>query len=142
MFNLALIVRNTRILMTVVSLAVPGWASSAEIRWTPEQDEAGFTTLQPGINMDALVDEVVTLKVSLRHDEKQLSRQVKEKEITNSDTVLSILLPGGLMYAAYKKNAYNKVVNKHKLVLTQIDTISADIIALTRIDGPIVVAKK
>ena len=142
MFTPRKIIRNTRVLMMLVSLGVSGWASSAEILWTPVQDAGGYTTMKPSINMDALVDEIVSLKSTLREEEKQLSHQVEKSRVTDNDTLLSIFLPGGLLYAAYKKSAHNQAVREHKLVSTQVKEITEDIIALTRIDGPIVVAKQ
>jgi len=134
-------IRNTRVLLMAISLGVPGLASSAEIIWTPVQDAAGYTTMKPGINMDALIDEVVSLKSTLRQDEKQMSRKVAKSRVTNNDTLLSIFLPGGFLYAAYRESVHNEAVREHKLIATQVKEISEDIIALTRIDGPIVLAK-
>jgi len=141
MFSPRKIIRNTRVIMMAISLGVPGLASSAEIVWNPVQDAAGYTTMKPGINMDALIDEVVLLKSTLRQDEKQLSRKVEKRRVTDNETLLSIFLPGGFLYAAYKENAHNQAVREHKLIATQVKEISEDIIALTRIDGPIVLAK-
>ncbi|MCK4742291.1 MAG: hypothetical protein KAT25_00575 [Sulfuriflexus sp.] len=143
MFKLRLIIRNTRVLMMTVSLGMmSGWANAAEILWTPEQDVAGFMVMEPSINIDALVDDVVTLKIALKQDEKRLSRQVEQKRITGNETWLSFLLPGGMLYAAYKKNAHTNAIREHKLVSSQLLDITVDLVALTTTAEPIVVAKR
>ena len=143
MFKLDLIIRNTRALTMVVSLGMmSGWANAAETLWTPKQDATGFTVMEPSINIDALVDDVVSLKIALKHDEKRLSHQVEQKRVTSNDTLLSFLLPGGMLYAAYKKSAHTNAVREHKLVSSQLLDITADLVALTTTAGPIVVAQR
>ena len=143
MFKLGLIIRNTRVLTMVVSLGMmSGWANAAEILWAPKQDVAGFMVMAPSISIDALVDDVISLKIVLKHDEKRLSHQIEKKRVTGNDTFLSFLLPGGMLYAAYKKNVHANVVREHKLVSTQIKGITEDIAALTITTSPIVVAKR
>ena len=143
MFKLALIIRNTRVLTMVVSmLGMSGWAHAAETLWTPKQDVAGFMVMEPSIRIDALVDDVVSLKIALKHDEKRLSDQVEQKRVTGNDTLLSFLLPGGMLYTAYKKSAHSNAVREHKLVSSNLLDITADLVALTTTAGPIVVAKR
>jgi hypothetical protein len=125
-----------------VSLGIPGWASAAEIQWLPAQAEDGFTVMMPNINLDTLVDEIAALKTELKHDESRLARRVEEKRVTGNDKVLSFLMPGGLLYAAYKKSAYNKAVRDHELVSSRLNEITTDLVALTAIDGPIAVAQR
>lgn len=142
MVNLRVILRNARVLLMAVSLGIPGWASAAEIQWLPAQAEDGFTVMMPNINLDTLVDEIAALKTELKHDESRLARRVEEKRVTGNDKVLSFLMPGGLLYAAYKKSAYNKAVRDHELVSSRLNEITTDLVALTAIDGPIAVAQR
>ncbi|MGD8743046.1 MAG: hypothetical protein PVH46_06425 [Granulosicoccaceae bacterium] len=142
MVNLRAIFRNVRVLLMAASLGIPGWASAAEIHWTPEQHKDGFTVMVPSINMDALVDEMVSLKSELKHDETLLARRMQEKRMTGNDKVLSFLMPGGMLYAAYKKSAYNKAVRNHERVTLQLKEVTTDIVALTTSSGPIAVAQR
>lgn len=143
MFKLGLIIRNTRALTMVVSMfGMSGWAHAAETLWTPKQDAAGFTIMEPSINIDGLVDDVFSLKITLKRDEKRLSHQAEQKRFTGNDSLLSFLLPGGMLYAAYKKSAHSNAVREHKLVSSNLLDITADLVALTTIAGPIMVAKR
>ncbi|WP_126456861.1 hypothetical protein [Sulfuriflexus mobilis] len=98
--------------------------------------------MAPSINMDVLVDEIAKLKIALKHDEKLLSRQEEQKRTKGSDAVLAFLLPGGLLYAAYKKNAHAEAVQAHELVSSRLKEISMDLVAFTAINGPVVVARR
>lgn len=142
MFVKNVVIRNVRVWLMVASLGIPGWTSAAEIQWVPKNDEKGFTVMMPDINIDALVDDIARLKIALRHDEKLLAEQVEQKRVTGNDKVISFLMPGGLIYAAYKKNAHSRAVQDHELVVSQLKEISTDLTALMAISGPVVVAKR
>lgn len=142
MFKLRVTIRNTRVLMMVASLSISGWVNAAEIQWIPKQDSAGFTVNIPSISIEGLVNDVVTVKSALRHDEKLLSNRVERGRISGKESLLSLLLPGGMIYAAYKKNEHANAVREHKLVSAQIKGITEDLAALTITTAPIVVAKR
>ena len=142
MYNLRLIIRNTRILLMIATMAIPGWVTAAEIQWVPVKDKAGLSVMMPGIGMDVLVDDIVRLKLALKHDEKLLSRREERKRITGNQSVLSFLLPGGMLYAAYKKHDHANAVRDHEQVSSMLKEITSDLVALTTISGPIVVAKR
>lgn len=141
MLNIHVIIRRFSLMLLVASFGTPAAAASADIQWTPQTVKNGFTVMLPSIDNDALIDEVVALKIALMHDKELLSRKVEQKRFKNKDTVLATLLPGGLIYAAYKKNIHAQAVQDYELTSSLIKEISTDISALTTIDGPILVAQ-
>jgi len=142
MFNLHSFIRNTRVLLMVVTIGIPGWASAEVVQWEPKQDNAGFTVMMPSINIDVLVDEITRLKSSLKHDESILMREESKMRAKGSNNMLSYLLPGGLVYAAYKKISLDRVVQEQELVSAQLKEITTDLVALTTINGPLRVARR
>lgn len=141
MSNIHGIIRRLSLMLLFASFGVPAAAAGADIQWTPQAIKGGFTVNVPGINNDALVDEIAALKIALRHDKKLLSLQAEQKRFKSKDTVLAALLPGGLIYAAYKKNAHARAVQDYELTSSQLKEITTELIALSTIDGPIQVAQ-
>lgn len=142
MFKPGVMFRNSRIVMMIIGLGLSGWANGAEVQWTPSQNDAGFTIVLPSINIDELVNDVVTLKVALKHDEKRLSHRVEQRRFTTNESLLSLLLPGGMIYAAYKKSSHAQAVSEHEKVVAQLSLLSEDLAVLTSHVETIVVAKR
>lgn len=142
MLKLQVMIRKARVLLMATSLALPGWVHAAEIQWLPEQGEDGFTVMVPGIDLDVLVEEMLARKATLKQDEQLLARQEEEKRVKGNDKVLAFLMPGGMLYAAYKKAAHDRAVKEHERIVDQLKETTTDIMALTAINGPITVAQQ
>lgn len=142
MENLIVMIRKFRVLMMVASLAIPGWGHAADISWIPERGGDGFSVSVPHVSINTLLDEITVLKGELKSDETRLAGRVEEKRVTGNDNVLAFLLPGGLIYAAYRKNAYENAVKEHGWVNSRLREISADLVTLAAINGPIRVANR
>ena len=141
MLNIHGIIRRLGLMLFFAGFGIQAAAASADIQWTPKTVKGGFTVNAPGIDNDALVDEIAALKIALMHDEQLLSHKVEQKRFKSKNTVLAALLPGGLIYAAYKKNAHAQAVRDYEQVSSQLKEITTDLAALTTIDGPILVAQ-
>ena len=141
MLNIHGIIRRLSLMLFFAGFGIQAAAASADIQWTPKIVKGGFTVKVPGIDNDALVGEIAALKIALMHDKKLLSSKVEQKRFKSKDTMLAALLPGGLIYAAYKKNAHAQAVRDYELTSSQLKEITTDLAALTTIDGPILVAQ-
>lgn len=140
MLNIHGIIRYLSLLLIFAGFGIPAAAADADILWAPKTVKGGFTIKLPGIDNDALVDEIAALKTALMHDKKLLSREAEQKRFTSKDTMLAALLPGGLLYAVYKKNAHAQAVRVYAQVSDQLKEITADLKTFTTTDGPVMVA--
>jgi hypothetical protein len=128
MFELCRIFQKVRILSLTLGLLASGQANAAEIRWVQQQADDGLSVMLPNINIDKLIDDLALLKTELVKDERELAKQVEQKRIKTSDNVLSILMPGGLLYAAYKRHSYSQIVEQQNRLIDQVTEISSDLI--------------
>lgn len=135
------IYRRFILMLICTGFAIPATAAETDIQWLPKAVHGGFTVKLPSIDNDMLLDEIISLKIALMQDNKLLSQQVEQKRFKNKDTVLAALLPGGLIYAAYKKNIYAQAVQNYELNASLVEELTTDIAALTVSDGPILVAQ-
>ena len=142
MFDLFRMFQKTRVLLMAVGLLVSTGASAAEIRWVPQVTEDGFSIMTPDINPDVLIDDLFVLKARLAQDEKVLARQVEQKKVTGSDNVLSLLMPGGLIYAAYKRDVYSRAVEQHEWLSRQYAEISNDLVTFRSVQPTVLVANQ
>ena len=142
MFDLFRMFQKTRVLLMAVGLLVSTGASAAEIRWVPQITEDGFSIMTPDINPDVLIDDLLVLKARLAQDKKVLARQVEQKKVTSSDNVLSLLMPGGLIYAAYKRDAYSRAVEKHEWLSRQYAEISNDLVTFRSVQPTVLVSNQ
>lgn len=131
-----------RLLLSIscIGLAIPAVAAT-DIRWLPETGAQGLTVNMPRIENDVLVVRLAELQTSLKQDMVSLGEQVEQTRMKSKDTVLAAILPGGLIYAAYKKSAHSRAVKQYELVETQLATIDQDIETFQADNGPIVVAR-
>lgn len=141
MLNIHGIIHRLSLGLLFTALAGQALAADADIRWLPKTIKGGFTIHVPSINHDALVSEIARLKGALTHDKQLLSVQVEQKRFKDKDTLLAALLPGGLLYAAYKKNAHTQAVQRYELASSRLKEVTTDLASFTTIDGPVLLAR-
>ncbi len=127
MFELYRIFQRVRVLSMTVGLLLSGHANAADVYWLEQQAVDGYRVMLPNINVDKLIDDLAVFKSELARSEKKLAQQVELKRVKTSDNVLSILMPGGILYAAYKRRSYSEAVDQQKRVLEQYTEISGDL---------------
>ncbi len=90
----------------------------------------GFITQLQVVDADALVEQVQVLRSRLIVRKQQLVQEVDEKQLDSGDALLTVLMPGGLLYAGYKKAAYERARNDLAEVSEDITQYSHDLTAL------------
>lgn len=139
MLNIHGIIRRLSFLLLFAGFGIS--ATAADIQWRAATTRGGLTVMQPRINSEALVDEIALLRGELLYDEKRLTSLAEEKRFTSKDSVLAALLPGGLLYAAYKKNAHSLAVKDVARASAQLREITSDLLAFTSTAGPVMLAQ-
>ena len=84
----------------------------------------------PKINTVSLADNVEKLRETYIQRQNELTQQVEDKELTVGDVFITIIIPGGLIYAGFKKNELEKTKDALLDVTTEISELSNDLIAL------------
>ncbi len=84
----------------------------------------------PKINTVSLADDVENLRETYIQRQNELTQQVEDKKLTVGDVVITIIIPGGLIYAGYKIHKLEKTKDALLDVTTEISELSNDLIAL------------
>ena len=100
-----------------------------------------FTIQLPAVEHADLVEQVVILRSQLIEDKQELTQDVADTELDGADAVITIIMPGGLLYAGYKKARYEQAKNALTSVNTDIEELSTDLVNLQAYSPPTVVAR-
>jgi hypothetical protein len=91
---------------------------------TLESDSSGLIYTLPEINPHALQSEVNTLSQQLQQRQEDLSAFIQENQFSATDAVIVAALPGGLIYAAVKKQRSVHAEKELNGVRNQIDALN------------------
>lgn len=104
---------------------------------TPDQ----FVIQLPGVDREALIERVRTLRSQLIQRKQALVKVIADKKMDSSDTVIASIMPGGLIYAAYKKTSYEQSRNELAGINADIEECSDDLLAMQAGAAPVFVAR-
>ena len=88
----------------------------------------------------ALIEQLRTLRSQLIEHKQALVETVTDKKLDGNDAIITAIMPGGLLYAGYKKARYEQAKNELARVSADIEEYSGDILAMQSISAPVVVA--
>jgi hypothetical protein len=94
----------------------------------------------PEIDHETLAEQVRTLRSLLIEHKQKLVQIVADKKLDGGDVIITAILPGGLLYAGYKKARYEQAMSKLARVNADIEAFSSDLLALSRL-VPVAIAQ-
>jgi hypothetical protein len=92
----------------------------------------------PQVDRDALVEMVAGLRTQLILRKQELLKLVADSQLDGGDALISAIMPGGLLYAGFKKARYENARTELDRVSEDIDEYSDDILVLQ--SGPLPLA--
>lgn len=119
------------------SLVAPKYQSSLVNMTGPK----GFVTQFMTVDRGTLVEQLVELRSSQIERKQELAGELDEKKFDTTDVILTLVLPGGLIYAGYKKAAYASTRNSLTKVSKNIAENSSDLSSLQGRMPPVAVAQ-
>jgi hypothetical protein len=98
--------------------------------WTHTVGIEGLHFDIPSVDYNLLIKEIRMTHAYNAQREQQISRYLHDKQMNSKDAVIAAIMPGGLLYAAVRKN--NLVQAKTRLAeVTEImDELSYDLLAM------------
>ena len=101
----------------------------------------GFVIQLPAVDIDALAEQLRELRSSLISRKQKLANELESKQFDSGDTLLALVMPGGLIYAGYKKAAYARARHDLDEVSENIAEYSVDLALLQEQLQPVAVAQ-
>lgn len=118
-----------------VSLLSPAFADEL-----PVAAPAKFAIQLPQVDRDVLVELVGELRTRLILRKQELLQRVADSQMDGGDALITAIMPGGLLYASYKKARYENAKSELERVSEDIDEYSDDILALQSAPLPLAMA--
>ena len=95
----------------------------------------------PGVDREVLIEQLRALRSQLIQRKQALIQNVADKKLDSKDAVITAIMPGGLLYAGYKKVRYEQAKNELARVSTDIEEYSSDLLAMQSSSTRTVVAQ-
>ena len=100
-----------------------------------------FTIQLPDVDREALIEQVKELRSQLIQRKQALIQIIADKKLDSSDAFITTIMPGGLIYAGYKKVRYEQAKNELASVNTDIEEFSDDLLAMQYESAPVAIAR-
>ena len=132
----------TRLVISITTLiaVLPLQTAHAEQSMLTMVTPSHFIVQLPEVDRESLVERIATLRSQLIARKQALVQNVAERQLKGSDAILTAILPGGLLYAGYKKIRYEQAKNELDRISADIEEFSDDLIAMQTPSQQIVAA--
>jgi hypothetical protein len=104
-------------------------------------NDAGFYIDLPAVSLERLIQQVRAYRASLAHREQQLARYVDEHGLDAKDTLITVILPGGLLYAAIRTENLRQAKAELTEVGDDMEALARDLLAMQAAAGDLTVAQ-
>jgi hypothetical protein len=95
----------------------------------------------PEVDRDALVEMLGELRTQLILRKQELLQLAADSQLDGSDALITAIMPGGLLYAGFKKARYENTISELDRVSEDIDEFTDDILALQSAPLPLAMAR-
>lgn len=110
-----------------------------ELRMVNSPD--GLVTAEPGISQQALNKALAESEHLINTRSHKLEVFIEENRITAKTGVMAVVMPGGLVYLAWRKTQLLSANEKLQGLQTDMADLRSDILALHKEEGPTLVAR-
>jgi hypothetical protein len=132
--------RKTLILITLLLSFFFQDLAADEQRFIYEDSE-GFRTTLRDVSDITISHHLKEMQVDLQTKISHLQTRLKQKSFKAIDTLITIVMPGGLVYAKLRHDSYKRSERALAEVNEELQLISKDLIAFQSADGEFVVAR-
>ena len=95
----------------------------------------------PDVDHELLIEQIKTLRSQQIQRKQALVQIVADKKPDGSDALITVIMPGGLLYAGYKKASYELAKNELARISADIEESTDDLLAIQSMSGSVVVAR-
>jgi hypothetical protein len=115
-------------LITLLLYALLPNAQAAENERFLIQDEAGFFTSLPDITDIMVTQHLMELQQNLKSELATLQAEVARKRFKPVDTLITVVMPGGLLYAKLRHDSYKSSQYRMNRVGKLLANISGELV--------------
>jgi hypothetical protein len=103
-------------------------------------DSEGFITTLPNVSNVTVTQHLLELQQDLETEIGLLNAEVKRKSFKAIDTLVTVIMPGGLLYAKLRHDSYKRSERRLLNVTDRLDQVSGELIAFQEDNGDVMLA--
>ena len=134
-------IHNPLLLIVLLFSALSQQVAADERQMYIQQDSEGFYVSLRDVSDITIAHHLQEMQVEMKTKISQLQTQVKKKSFKVIDTLITIVMPGGLVYAKLRHDSYKRSEQALAEVNKELKLISNDLVAFQSADGELVVAR-
>jgi hypothetical protein len=121
--------------------APPLTAGTQRPNWATTANAGGFYIDLPAVTPDQLIERIRACRTSLTHREEEIAQYLDEHRLNAKDTLITVIIPGGLIYAAIRTGDLEQAKAELAEVNDDMDALARDLLAMQAIAGDLTVAR-
>jgi len=119
------------ILISAVSQATntigPTLLKSSDSVWIQVNNKTGLINSLPATNSAELIGQMEEMRSNLQAQKARLTRIAEERKFGIKESLITIIMPGGLLYAAIKQQQRHQAVVRMKDASTHLDEMTRNL---------------
>jgi hypothetical protein len=125
-------ISHSVIVLILVLFSVNNYAGESDgslygSRWINIEHKDGLVSQLPTTTPLELLHQVRTLRNKLVARQFELDKTLEESEFDATNTLITLIMPGGLVYGAYRKLQHKQAESQLKSVTSEITQLSRDL---------------
>jgi hypothetical protein len=104
------------------------------------QDSEGFTQSLPNVSKATVTQRLQAMQQDLKTELSAVKAEVKRKRFKTIDTLVTVIMPGGLLYAKLRHDAYKRSERRMNRVSDELAHISGELVAFEADNGELLLA--
>jgi hypothetical protein len=128
------------LIQAVLLLTLLQGAQAAENDRFLMSDSEGFVTSLPNVSEVSVTQNLLELQQGLKSEIGLLKEEVERKSFKAIDTLVTVVMPGGLIYAKLRLDSHKRSERKLLHVTDRLDQISAELTAFQTDNGELIIA--
>jgi len=128
-------------MMSTASQATQFTKSNDSI-WVQIDDRTGLITSLPATTSETLIEQMEALRTQLQAKKTRWARIAEEQAFSLADSLIAIVMPGGILYAAIIEQRHSQAIKRLKDANTHLDDMTQNLTEyrLTIMDQTIMIA--
>lgn len=127
------------IFASIIAIPVSGLAETAVSPSTTDPqsrnqahtaNDGGFYTVLPAVSNNQLISLLRNHQKALTQREEEITRYLDENQLDTKDVLITVIMPGGLVYAAVRKANLEEARDELTEITEDMDELSRDLLAM------------
>jgi hypothetical protein len=123
------------------TVAGPAATDAQSDSQTYTANDGGFYTALPAVNSNQLITLLRNYQTALVQRGKEITRYLDENQLDVTDALITVIMPGGLVYAAVRKANIEEARDELTEITESMDELARDLLVMQAEAGELTLAR-